>query len=99
MRLKTLPPDSARPSLQVDSCSEKSLAAAVLKQAWHEAVIDLFVIKETTRADYSLLKKEAIEWICGGSDGFVYWCQLADVDHSEVQHKLSEVLRSQRYQS
>jgi hypothetical protein len=99
MRLKTLSPVSSSSSLQVDSYSEKSLAAAVLRQAWHEAVIDLFVIKETTRADYSLLKKEAIEWICSGSDGFIYWCQLADVDHSEVQHKLSEVLRSQSYPS
>lgn len=97
MRSKVLSHDTPSPSQQVYSGSEKSLAAAVLRQAWHEAIIDLFVIKETTRADYSLLKKEAIDWICGGSDGFIYWCQLVDVDHIEVQQKLGEVLRSQHY--
>ena len=80
-----------------DTCPERSLAAAVLKQAWHEAIVDLFVIKETMRDDYSLLKKRAVEWISSDNDGFLYWCQLADVDHSEVQKKLSQVLRSQRY--
>ena len=81
-----------------DLCPERSLAAAVLKQAWHEAVIDLFLIKETVREDYNLLKMHAVEWISNDSDGFLYWCQLADVDHAQVQKKLIEVLRSQSYQ-
>jgi hypothetical protein len=81
--------------LQPDFRSERNLAVAILKQAWHEAVIDLCVVKETSRKDYSLLKKKAIEWICSDDDGFPYWCQLADVDHTAVRQKLSETLDTQ----
>ena len=80
---------------QPDFRSERNLAVAILRQAWHEAVIDLCGVKETSRKDYSLLKKKAIEWICSDDDGFPYWCQLADVDHTAVRQKLSETLDSQ----
>ena len=99
MRYRISTGDTAGTGYHPDACSEKSLAAAILKQAWHEAVIDLFLIKETTRENYSLLKKEAVNWISNGGDGFLYWCQLAEIDHTEVQQKLVEVLRSQRYPS
>jgi hypothetical protein len=78
-----------------DFRSERNLAVAILRQAWHEAVIDLCGVKETSRKDYSLLKKKAIEWICSDDDGFPYWCQLADVDHTAVRQKLGETLRVQ----
>jgi hypothetical protein len=80
---------------QHDFRSERNLAVAILRQAWHEAVIDLCGVKETSRKDYSLLKKKAIEWICSDDDGFPYWCQLADVDHTAVRQKLSETLHNQ----
>lgn len=99
MRYRAYHDDSARTVFHPDACSEKSLAAAVLKQAWHEAVMDLIMTSETTRESYSLLKQEAINWISNGGDGFRYWCQLAEVDHTEVQRKLTEVLHSQRYSS
>ncbi len=82
--------------LQPDFRSERNLAVAILKQAWHEAVIDLYVVKETSRKDYSQLKKKAIEWIRSDEDGFPYWCQLADVDHTAVRQKLNDALRYQR---
>lgn len=78
-----------------DFRSERNLAVAILRQAWHEAVIDLRLVKETSRKDYSLLKKKAIEWIGSDDDGFPYWCQLADVDHTAVRQKLGEMLRNQ----
>jgi hypothetical protein len=83
--------------LHSDFRSERNLAVAILKQAWHEAVIDLCVVKETSRKDYSLLKKKAIEWICSDDDGFPYWCQLADVDHVAVRQKLNDALRYQSH--
>lgn len=76
--------------------SEKNLAVAILRQAWHEAVIDLRHVKETSRKDYRLLKKKAIEWISSDDDGFPYWCKLADVDHCAVRQKLSATLKRQR---
>ncbi|HLV02730.1 MAG TPA: hypothetical protein VKZ59_15780 [Acidobacteriota bacterium] len=81
---------------QPDFRSEKNLAVAILRQAWHEAVIDLQSVKETSRKDYSLLKKKAIEWIGSDDDGFPYWCQLADVDHTAVRQKLDDTLRRQK---
>ena len=81
---------------QPDFRSERNLAVAILKQAWHEAVIDLGGVKETSRKDYSQLKKKAIEWIRSDDDGFPYWCQLADVDHSAIRQKLNDALRYQR---
>lgn len=83
---------------QLDFRSEKNLAVAILRQAWHEAVIDLQSVKETSRKDYSLLKKKAIEWIGSDDDGFPYWCQLADVDHTAVRQKLDDTLRHQKRQ-
>lgn len=80
-----------------ESFSERSLAAAVLGQAWSEAVIDLFVLKETVRESYSFLKKDAVNWISGGGESFIYWCQVAEVDHLEVQERLNEILHSQAY--
>jgi len=81
---------------QPDFRSERNLAVAILKQAWHEAVIDLRRVKENSRKDYSLLKRKAIEWIRSDEDGFPYWCQLADVDHTAIRQKLNETLRKQR---
>ena len=46
-----------------ESRSERNLAVAILRQAWHEAVMDLRSVKETSRNDYRLLKRKAIEWI------------------------------------
>jgi hypothetical protein len=99
MRYRAFHDDSSGTAVHPDACSERSLAAAVLKQAWHEAVMDLIRTSETTRESYSLLKKEAINWISSGGDGFKYWCQLAEVDHTEVQRKLTEVLHSQHHSS
>ena len=82
--------------VQPDFRSERNLAVAILKQAWHEAVIDLRRVKENSRKDYSLLKRKAIEWIRSDEDGFPYWCQLADVDHTAIRQKLNETLRKQR---
>ena len=48
---------------KVDFRSERNLAVAILRQAWHEAVIDLRIVKANSRKDYRLLKKKAIEWI------------------------------------
>jgi len=41
------------------------------------------------------LKRKAIEWICSDDDGFPYWCQLADVDHTAVRQKLCDRLNTQ----
>jgi len=81
---------------QPDFRSERNLAVAILKQAWHEAVIDLGGVKETSRRDYCQLKKKAIEWIRSDEDGFSYWCQLADVDSTAIRQRLNETLRTQR---
>lgn len=80
----------------VDFRSEKNLAVAILRQAWHEAVLDLQNVKETSREDYRLLKKKAIEWINNDDDGFPYWCQLADVDHQAIRKRLQDALRGQQ---
>ena len=81
---------------QPDFRSERNLAVAILKQAWHEAAIDLGLVKETSRKDYGQLKKKAIEWIRSDDDGFPYWCQLADVDHTAIRQRLNDTLRFQR---
>jgi hypothetical protein len=79
----------------MDFRSERNLAVAILRQAWHEAVIDLYGVKETSRKDYLQLKKKAIEWIRSDDDGFPYWCQLADVDHVAVRQRLNDTLKTQ----
>ena len=80
-----------------DSLPERNLAVAILRQAWNEAIIDLCAIKETTQKDYSILKQNAIEWIRSDDSGFLYWCQLADVDHIQVRLKLSNALDLQHH--
>lgn len=57
--------------------------------------MDLRSVKETSRNDYRLLKKKAIEWISTDDEGFPYWCKLADVDHLAVRQKLYDTLRRQ----
>jgi len=78
-----------------DFTPERNLAFAVLRQAWNEAVLDLTVIRNGSRADQLALKRSAVEWFLNNNEGFLYWCQLADMDHLEVQHRLREILRSQ----
>ena len=69
---------------------------AILRQAWHEAALDLFSVKETSREDYRLLKRKAIEWISSDEEGFPYWCKLADVDHSAIRKRLQSTIKRQR---
>ena len=78
-------------------CSERNLAFAVLKLAWREAIMDVCAVNESSRSDYSLLKEKAIQWISSDDQGFLYWCQLADISHTEVRVKLNEMLRSQNH--
>ena len=94
MKLRSVSRGRERRSLP-ESRSERNLAVAILRQAWHEAVLDLHSVKETSRNDYRLLKRKAIEWISTDDEGFPYWCKLADVDHSAVRQKLYDTLRSQ----
>jgi hypothetical protein len=58
--------------------------------------MDLTSVKETSRNDYRLLKKKAIEWIATDDEGFPYWCKLADVDHQAVRQKLTDTLTRQQ---
>ncbi len=95
MKLRSVSRGPSRRSLP-DSRSERNLAVAILRQAWHEAVMDLESVKETSRNDYRLLKKKAIEWISTDDEGFPYWCKLADVDHLAVRQKLEDTLDKQR---
>jgi hypothetical protein len=88
VRLRRLSPKARRASNQLDFRSEKNLAVAILRQAWHEAVLDLYSVKETSREDYRLLKRKAIEWISSDDDGFPYWCRLADVDFNAIRKRL-----------
>ena len=76
-----------------ESRSERNLAVAILRQAWHEAVMDLRSVKETSRSDYRVLQKKAIEWISTDEDGFPYWCKLAEVDHQAVQQRLCDAVK------
>ncbi|MDA2934208.1 hypothetical protein MYX82_07680 [Acidobacteria bacterium AH-259-D05] len=69
---------------------------AILRQAWHEAVLDLYSVKETSREDYRLLKRKAIEWISSDEEGFPYWCKLADVDNTAIRKRLQSTLKRQR---
>ncbi len=55
VRLRRLSPRTNRASNQLDFRSEKNLAVAILRHAWHEAVLDLYSVKETSREDYRLL--------------------------------------------
>ena len=71
------------------------LSCCHLETGWHEAVIDLRIVKENSRKDYRLLKKKAIEWIVSDEDGFPYWCKLADADHSAIRQRLQERLNQQ----
>ena len=88
VRLRRLSHKSDRASNQLDFRSEKNLAVAILRQAWHEAALDLYSVKETSREDYRLLKRKAIEWISSDDDGFSYWCRLADVDSNAIRKRL-----------
>lgn len=94
MQLRSLTPISSR-FKSLDPRSEKNLAVAILRQAWQEAILDLRVVKETSREDYRHLKEKAIEWISSDEDGFPYWCKLADLDGHVIRQKLSDALRSQ----
>ena len=94
MRLRNLSQNSERNNQQ-DSLSEKNLAVAILRQAWHEAVLDLGAVKETSRKDYRLLKQKAIEWISSDEEGFPYWCKLANVDHQAIRQRLYDTLKQQ----
>jgi len=95
VRLRRLSPRTNRASNQLDFRSEKNLAVAILRQAWHEAVLDLYSVKETSREDYRLLKRKAIEWITSDDDGFPYWCRLADVDSNAIRKRLQFNLQEQ----
>lgn len=95
VRLRRLSPKPER-SNQLDFRSEKNLAVAILRQAWHEAVLDLFSVKETSREDYRLLKRKAVEWISSDDEGFPYWCKLADVDYGAIRKRLQSLLKQQR---
>ena len=95
VRLRRLSPRTNRASNQLDFRSEKNLAVAILRQAWHEAVLDLYSVKETSREDYRLLKRKAIEWISSDDDGFPYWCRLADVDSNAIRKRLQFDLQEQ----
>ena len=95
VRLRRLSPRTNRASNQLDFRSEKNLAVAILRQAWHEAVLDLYSVKETSREDYRLLKRKAIEWISSDDDGFPYWCRLADVDSNAIRKRLQFNLQEQ----
>ena len=86
VRLRRLSPKTER-SNQLDFRSEKNLAVAILRQAWHE---------ETSREDYRLLKRKEIEWISSDEEGFPYWCKLADVDHGAIRKRLQATLKRQR---
>ncbi|HXK61262.1 MAG TPA: hypothetical protein PLP42_15350 [Acidobacteriota bacterium] len=79
-----------------DPVSERNLAIAILRQAWHEAMVDLRNLKEESRKDYRTLKRKAIDWIASDEEGFPYWCKLADVDHNAVRQRLNSALRQQR---
>ncbi len=96
VRMRRLSPRTKRASNQLDFRSEKNLAVAILRQAWHEAVLDLFSVKETSREDYRLLKRKAIEWISSDDDGFPYWCRLADVDSNAIRKRLQANLQDQQ---
>lgn len=96
MQLRNTARTSHHRSTASDPRSEKNLAVAILRQAWHEAILDLRAVKETSRKDYRLLKKKAIEWISNDEEGFPYWCQLADVDHQALRQKLYDTLKLQR---
>lgn len=96
MRLRRFSPTTDRAN-PLDFRSEKNLAVAILRQAWHEAVLNLHDVKETSRDDYRLLKKKAIEWISNDDEGFPYWCKLADVDHRAIRKRLGDRLRRQRH--
>jgi hypothetical protein len=96
VRLRRLSPKTDRASNQLDFRSEKNLAVAILRQAWHEAVLDLFSVKETSREDYRLLKRKAIEWISSDDEGFPYWCKLADVDSNAIRKRLRFNLQQQQ---
>lgn len=87
--------DPLDPLASLDPRSEKNLAVAILRQAWHEAVMDLRGVKDSSRDDYRHLKEKAIEWICSDEDGFPYWCKLADVDHRAIRQKLRGTLKLQ----
>lgn len=95
MQLSSLTPISSR-FKSLDPRSERNLAVAILRQAWLEAVLDLRVVRETSREDHRHLKEKAIEWIASDEDGFPYWCKLADLDCQVIRQKLCGALKHQR---
>ena len=95
MKVRAYQGNIRRRGRALESRSERNLAVAILRQAWHEAVLDLASVKETSRKDYRLLKKKAIEWIASDDDGFPYWCKLADVDHMAIRQKLTDQIHHQ----
>ena len=99
MRLRQVTPFPQRIRHRGDPRSEKNLAVAILRQAWHEAVLDLTAVKETSRKDHRLLKKKAAEWISSDEDGFPYWCELASVDYHALRQKLFDTLHLQHQDS
>ena len=76
--------------------SERNLAVAILKQAWQEAIVDLYIVKESSRKDYVQLKEKAIDWICSDDDGFPFWCELADLDYVAIRQRLNFKLKCQK---
>ena len=76
--------------------SERNLAVAILKQAWQEAIVDLYIVKESSRKDYVQLKEKAIDWIASDDDGFPFWCELADIDHIAIRQRLGYKIKCQK---
>ena len=92
--------DSSRTNrFHPEICSERNLAFAVLKLAWREAIMDVCTVNEKSRNDHCLLKEKAIQWISSDNHGFLYWCQLADLSHTEIRQRLNETLRTQNQAS
>ena len=97
MRYKAQTESTDTSRFHPEICSERNLAFAVLKLAWREAIMDITTVKESSREDFCALKQKAIQWISSDNHGFLYWCQLADVNHTEVRQRLNEALRSQNH--
>ena len=76
--------------------SERNLAVAILKQAWQEAIVDLYIVKESSRKDYVQLKEKAIDWIASDADGIPFWCELADIDHVAIRQRLGYKIKCQK---
>ena len=84
--------DAESRACAVEIRPEKNLALAVIKQAWNEATQDPTGLGGGSQDDRSHLREAAIKWICQDED-FSYWCQLADMNHTEVRERLRRTLR------